>query len=221
MIVKKNTLPSVRIFFCFITLRSAVNQADFDHVKRNVDLGFSKPTFSQKGSKRTKQTTRHSPFPLISLMPGSVVGIHIHTLAHTNTLSRPIRHVHTHARFFLPSFPSPFVHSARRGLIIPLFCLFDAERRPGGTPPSSPSLSLFLSLARSLVRLSTSGARGVICSARISRLQTAEACKTRGCARKWNLLFARYAKNMGMLHDLLANRRCVVAVIAVVVVVVA
>lgn len=113
-----------------------------------MDLGFSKPTFSQKGSKRTKQTTRHSSFPLISLMPGSVVGIHIHTLIHTNTLSRPIRHVHTHARFFLPSFPSPFVHSARRGLIIPLFCLFDAERRPGGAPPSSPSLSLSCSFSR-------------------------------------------------------------------------
>lgn len=181
-----------------------------------MDLGFSKPTFSQKGSKRTKQTTRHSPFPLISLMPESVVGIHIHTLIHTNTLSRPIRHVHTHARFFLPPFPSPFVHSARRGLIIPLFCLFDAERRPGGAPPSSPSLSLSCSFSRPT--LDVGGARGAICSARISRLQTAEACKTRGCARKWNLLFARCAKNMGMLHDLLANRRCVVAVIAVVVV---
>lgn len=88
------------------------------------------------------------------------------------------------------------------------------RRRPGGTdaslfsfPPSSPflphplsSLILFLSLFLLLVLSSSSEARGAICSARISRLQTAEACKTRGCTRKWNLLFARCAKNTGMLR---------------------
>lgn len=113
-----------------------------------MDLGFSKPTFSQKGSKRTKQTTRHSSFPLISLMPGSVVGIsHTHTHTYKYTVaSDPSR---THARPIFPTaLPFPLRPLGSSRVNNPAFLPF-RRRAPSRRHSSLLSLSFSLLLVLS------------------------------------------------------------------------